>query len=124
MPSAGWPIPELKETWDADRAAFVARVREHHDRVALNWGFPPSCFTWVEQLRSQGVKLIWFDGDIYRAREEFQKRGGIEMAYFDRQVEAIRQAGYPHTLDCLVVPALSAAGDFLDAAQVKRMVFP
>jgi hypothetical protein len=120
----GWPIPELKETWDTDRTAFVAQLRRHHDRVALDWGFSPSCSPWVEQLMDQGVKLIWLDGDVFRAREEFQKRGGIDMTHFDRQVEAIKRAGYPHTLNCIVVPALSSSGDFLDPIQVERMIFP
>lgn len=120
----GWPIPELKETWDTDRTAFVAQLRQHHDRVVLDWGFPPRCFPWVRQLTDQGVKLIWIDGAVSRAREEFQKRGGIDMRHFDTQVEAIKQAGYPHTLNCLVVPGLSASGDFLEPVQIERVIFP
>jgi MoxR-like ATPase len=32
----GWPHPELKGKWDTDRPAFVAQVRQHHDRITLD----------------------------------------------------------------------------------------
>jgi broad-specificity NMP kinase len=41
----GWPHPELKGKWDTDRSAFVAQARQHHDRIALDWGFPVSCIS-------------------------------------------------------------------------------
>ena len=44
----GWPHPELKCIWDANRAAFVAKIRQNHDRVVLDWGFPVSCLSWVK----------------------------------------------------------------------------
>jgi hypothetical protein len=122
----GWPHPELKEEWDTDRAAFVSRVRQHHDRVALDWGFPVCCFGWVKQLTDQGVKLMWFDGDEACAREAFVRRDGIAVTNFDRQIKAIREAGYPASfgLDCVVVPALSARGVFLDPRLIESTVFP
>jgi hypothetical protein len=118
----GWPHPELKETWDKDRSNFVTQVRRHHARVALDWGFPVSCLSWVSELRTQDVQLIWFDGEITRARDAYERRGGIGSV-FDEQVKAIKLAGYPSSLNCLVVPALSANGDFLDPRQIESTVF-
>ncbi len=125
----GWPHPELKRTWDADCTAFVAEVQERHDRVALDWGFPVQCLPTVEKLQANGVRLIWFGGDITRAREKFvqraERRG--EMACvtdFDNQVEAIQKAGYPGSLDSVVtVDALPASGVFLDPGQIVGRVF-
>lgn len=119
----GWPHPELKGTWDSSRQGFVGQVCQFHDRVALDWGFSPSCLDWVKELQARGVRLIWFDGDIARAREAFEQRGGIEITQFDAQVAAIQKAGYPGTLDCVVVPALSASGDFLDPRKIENIVF-
>lgn len=116
--------PELKGKWDTDRPAFVAQVRQHHDRITLDWGFPISCLSWVKELQAQGVQLIWFAGDVARAREAYVLRGGIVATDFDRQIEAIQRAGYPASLDCVVVPALSAGGDFLDQHHIERIIFP
>jgi hypothetical protein len=119
----GWPHPELKEKWDSDRTAFVAHLRQHHDRIALDWGFPVSCLFLVTELQACGVKLVWFDGDVARARQAFVQRGGIAVTEFDGQVAAIQKAGYPASLDCVLVPALSASGVFLDQRQIEGIVF-
>src|SRR5438445_9729044 len=86
----GWPHPELKETWDSNRSLFLAQVRQHHDRIALDWGFPVSCLPLVNGLRAEGVQLIWFDGDLGHARQKFLERGSVKgpVECFDRQVEA------------------------------------
>jgi hypothetical protein len=120
----GWPHPELKGKWDTDRPAFVAQVRQHHDRIILDWGFPVSCLSLVKELQAQGVQLIWFAGDVARAREAYVLRGGMAVTDFDRQVEAIRRAGCPAPLNCVVVPALSTSGVFLDQHQIESIIFP
>jgi hypothetical protein len=119
----GWPHPELKGMWDADRSTFLSHVRQFQERVVLDWGFPVSCVSWVEELRECGAKLVWFDGDIARAREIFVQRGGI-AATFEKQVADIHRAGYPASLGCLVVPALSDTGVFLEQHQVESTIFP
>ena len=62
--------------------------------------------------------------EFARAREVYVLRGGIAVTDFDRHIVAIQRAGYPASLDCLVVPALSAGGDFLDQRQIERIIFP
>src|SRR5205085_10427350 len=98
--SRGWPYPGLKRAWDTDRAAFLTQVRQHHDRVVLDWGFPISCLSWVKELQADGVQLIWFDGDVGRSRQVFAQRGGIAVTHFDNQVGAIQNAGFPGSLQC------------------------
>ncbi len=88
----GWPHPELKAIWDTNRTAFMRQIRQNHDRVVLEWGFPVSHASWVKQLRDQDVRPIWFDGDVDRAREAFVRRGGIDVTNFDKQVVDIQQA--------------------------------
>jgi hypothetical protein len=120
----GWPHSEFKQVWDADRKQFVASLRNAHDRVAIDWGFPVHCLPWVAELQSCGVQLIWFDGDVGRARHAFIQRGGISITDFDQQVSAIRKARFPASLNCVVAPALSADGTFLSCARIERIVFP
>jgi hypothetical protein len=119
----GWANPELKQTWDTDRNAFVSQLRKHHDRVALDWGFPPRCLQFVLELQKSGVKLVWFDGDIAHARELFVQRGGIAVGMFDHQVADIRSANFPASLNCVVISRLSSAGVFLDDPEVENMIF-
>lgn len=121
-----WPRPDLKDLWDTDRAAFVKATLKRHKRVVLDWGFPVSCISRVKELQEQGVKLIWFDGDITCARTVFVKRGGKgNVATFDTQIRAIQQADYPRNLNnCLVVRALSASGLFLEDDRIESIVFP
>jgi len=118
-----WPIPELKEVWDVDRTAFATRIRQAHARVVLDWGFPVSCLHWVQKLREQNVRLIWFDGHIDRAREIFVQRGGIDVTCFDKQVAELQQAGCPRSLNCLIIPALTASGHLLDPNQIESKIF-
>jgi hypothetical protein len=70
------------------------------------------------------VRLIWFDGDIASARDEFVKRGGIYPIDFDVQVAAIQNARYPDLLNCVVIPALSGNGGFLNLSEIEKAVFP
>jgi hypothetical protein len=69
------------------------------------------------------VKLIWFDGDIARARQAFMRRGGF-LLNINSQVAAIQNAGYPTSLNCVIVPSLSASGVFLDQCNIESIVFP
>jgi hypothetical protein len=119
----GWPHQELKQTWDADRAAFVSQLRKHHDKIVLDWGFPARCLPWVEELQKCGVKLVWFDGDIDAARKMFVQRGGIAVEMFDNQIADIRIANFPAPLNCVLIARLSSTGVFLDDPQVANMIF-
>ena len=111
-----WPHPELYKTFLNDRHAFVKRLREQHDRTVLDF----------DELRTCGVRLIWFSGDIAHAHEEFKKRGNCKGPEdnFNKQVMAIQREGYPASLDCVIVPALSSSGVFLDQRQIENIVFP
>jgi hypothetical protein len=57
------------------------------------------------------------------AHGAFVLRRGMAVGDFDMQVEAILQAAYPASLQCVVVPALSASGVFLDQHQIESRVF-
>ena len=120
----GWPHPDLKAAWEVSRQAFVAQLKQRHKRVALDWGFPVHCLPMVDELCAQGLRLIWFDGHRGRARAVFQERGGLALTAFDAQVSAIDQAGYPASLNCVVVQALSAKGTFMKSRTIERRVFP
>ena len=118
-----WLHPELKQTWDTDRRAFVSQLRKHHDRITLDWGFSVRCLSLVVELRECGVKLVWFDGDITRAREIFVQRGGIAVEWFEKQIADICTANFPASLDCVVIPRLSATGRFLRKGWMITMIF-
>jgi hypothetical protein len=78
----------------------------------------------VRRLKSRSELGFDESGDLTRARQAFIERGGIAVTAFDRQVKEIQQAGFPASLDCVVVPALSASRVFLDPRQIESLVFP
>src|SRR4051812_20036527 len=119
----GWPKRELHSIWERDRSAFVAQLRQHHARIVLDWGFPVDCIPLVSELRTHGVRLIWFSGDLTRAQERFVQRSGRDLLQFKGQVTAIQRAGYPASLDCATVEVLSASGVFLSVRDVEQLVF-
>jgi len=118
----GWPHPELKPVWNSSRADFVSRLKAYHRRIALDWGFPVRAIGWVQELLSAGARLVWLEGDIARAREEFLRRGGIDVAEFDAQVNAILSARLPDGLECVRVEALGSSG-FTDPHQILEEIF-
>jgi hypothetical protein len=119
----GWPHPELKQTWDADRTAFVSQLRKHHDSVALDWGFPTTCLPWVLELQKSGVRLVWFAGDIDRARQVFVQRGGIAVQTSENQITDIQKANFPASLDCVVIERLQATGKFIENLRMTNIIF-
>jgi hypothetical protein len=56
-------------------------------------------------------------------RQQFVKRGGIGVTNFDAPVAAIQNAGYPYSLHCVVVPALSGKAGFLTQREIEKAVF-
>ena len=131
----GWPHKELdlKRTWDCNRADFLATIRQNNRRIVLDWGFPASHFPWVQELQDHGARLIWFDGDVDRARKNYVERelriysAAPErelIEHFNQKWEAIQQAGYPGSLGCQVVQTLAATGTALDESQIESIVFP
>lgn len=106
----GWPHPELKPVWDSSRANFVARFTLLHERIALDWGFPPHAVSLVHELLATGVRLVWFTADIDHARKLFEDRGGIDVTHFDTQVRSIQRAGLPNPLQCMKVEGRQRRG--------------
>jgi hypothetical protein len=120
----GWPHPELKRIWDLDRKLFVDKLRSMHQRVVLDWGFPPICISWVQELRQSDVKLFWFDGDIPQARQSFmQREGTARIADFEQQVLEIQTAKYPFSLNCPVMHVLDSDGLFSDPINIEGRIF-
>jgi hypothetical protein len=115
--------PDLKNLWDSSRKDFVAALQACHARTVLDWGFPVSCLPWVAELQQAGVRVVWFAGNVDRARDVFVKRGGIAVSSFETQVKALQAAGLPASLDCTTVQALSEVGVFKDPSELERHIF-
>jgi|SRR5467141_3751066 len=120
----GWMRPDLKPVWDSAPLEFVRQVRTLHPRVVLDWGFPVGCLPLIRQLQAEGVRLVWFEGSIARARERFIERDGLELAKcFDKQCREIQQSGLPAVLQCDRVDALSDEGVLLEPATIVEELF-
>jgi hypothetical protein len=119
----GWPMPGLKAIWARSRADFVKALRDHHSRVALDWGFPPRCIQWVEELQAAGARLVWLTGDVAHARIIYVQRGGLDERDFDNQVRDIASARYPELLHAKVVAALTPEGTLRNLDDLVGEIF-
>jgi len=72
-----------------DVRPFVSALRATGRSVLINWGFPVSCLPVVQDLKTAGLALWWFDADPEQARAAFAKRGDVSGAAFERQMAAI-----------------------------------
>lgn len=120
----GWPIPQLHQVWERSRGEFVAELYRLHERVAVDWGFPLRSLQWALELENAGARLLWFTGNIQRAREIFVQRGGIDVAKFDAQVNDIQAAGLPKPLRAQAVEAFMQGGRLRYPARVYKEIFP
>src|SRR4051812_12311560 len=76
----GWRHPDLHSTWARNRIAFVAEACRRDARIVLDWGFPVGCVGWVRELQAQGVRLVWFSGDIAQARLAYVNRARVDAS--------------------------------------------
>ena len=70
---------------------FVKAIGRLRHPVIVNWGFPTRYLYVVSALQADGVRTWWFHAERYLARQAFVARGGIDPAYFDRQMVDIER---------------------------------
>jgi len=106
-----WPRPDLHPLWEESRGRFVRAVAAaHSDRVILDWGFPPTCQSWIKELSGAGVIVCWLFADEALARAAFLKRSPNDISSFEEQMQLIRAAELPNGLDAINVEALNSSG--------------
>ena len=71
--------------------SFVAALDRLSKPVIVNWGFPLDYLYVVTALQEAGIDAWWLGADRAQARAGFQKRGGIDVALFDRQMNDIEE---------------------------------
>lgn len=82
---AGWE--HLVQVGHAD--LFMAAVARSQRPVVLNWGFPTQRLYVVSALKAAGIRPFWLGADREHARAAFIDRGGIDVQFFDRQMDDI-----------------------------------
>ena len=93
-------------------------------RLAIDWGFPPGNIGVVQQLKSAGFRIFWFDGDRARARQEFITRVTVPVSALDIQMPQI-EATWAQ-IQALFSPneinVLSADGSRMTEAEIWKVV--
>ena len=69
--------------------SFLGAIARLSKPVVVNWGFPTRCLYVVAALQEEGVQAWWFKADRAQARAAFEKRGGLDVRCFDRQMNDI-----------------------------------
>jgi len=99
---------------------FIADAIAQNKSVVVTWGFFPDPYqtALVQQFRSAGFKLIWFDGDRTSALREFKKRGTVSVEAFDAQIQRIENAKLVERLKPAVINSFDDRGQFKPAADL------
>ena len=101
----------------------MIQLRNSHERVAIDWGFPVEHIPTVKTFKSSGARLVWFTGNIQSARRLFVERGGIDPRLFDLQVQRIAQFGLPQGIEATVIDALTPEGNVREMEDLFVQVF-
>ena len=96
--------------------------------VVITWGFPPElkAIGTINQLKQNGFKLIWFDGDREQARREFTKRENaksdpktrIPLRLFDLQIHNINALRVIEHIQPIQYNTFNSDHQFKDLAQI------
>jgi len=59
--------------------------------IVFNWGFIPQNLPIIQQILKYGLNPVWLTASKKIAREKFIERGGIDVKYFDLQMQRIEE---------------------------------
>jgi hypothetical protein len=68
------------------------------------------------------VSLVWFAGAEAHARKLYEKRGGLSLDGFQKQITEIEKAGFPNGLNARVVEALTPRGSVRPMRDLWRAI--
>jgi hypothetical protein len=124
-----WPQPGLHQVWERSRHEFVVRLNQLSHRVVLDWGFRPCCLPLVLELKSCGVRLVWFRGNVETAQRHFRNRNrrlgkpaNFGMEAFAIQTRAIKAAGLPGKHGFKVIQAFDSKGSVRALKHPERLI--
>jgi adenylate kinase family enzyme len=101
--------------FNANPPQFIEELLNEKKHVVVTWGFGPDCERsafLVQQLRSNGFKLIWFDGNRPAALREFQKRATVQEIAFYLQMYRIEKSTIVERLKPTVINSFDDRGQF------------
>jgi shikimate kinase len=107
--------------FNADPVGFIGNLLKEKRSVVVTWGFGPHSersISLVQQLRSAGFKLIWFDGDRPAALREFQKRATVPEDALTTQMRRIENSRIVERLKPTVINSFDDRGQFKPAKQL------
>jgi len=71
--------------------SFIQAIGRQPQPVVLDWGFPTRYLYVVSALQEEGVRAWWLNADRALARAAFEKRGGIDLHCFDKQMTDVQR---------------------------------
>jgi hypothetical protein len=97
----------------------------NNDKVVVTWGFlaREDQTKMVLDIKQNGYKLFWFDGNRDAALREFNIRGDVSEALFHRQIDAINNFGLPDKIDPILLNPFKVDGIFKDRDQIVKEIF-
>jgi hypothetical protein len=111
--------------WDRDPTGFVQTIVRQKRNAVVTWGFAPDherSVLSVLDFRSNGFKLVWFDGDRPAAFRRFLKRGDVPEICLYAQMYKIEHTKIIDRIGPAVVNPFDAHGEFRAVADLLQEI--
>ena len=105
---------------------FVDAVYANGMPTVIDWGFPPICLPTVSELQSSGVEPWWFTGERQLARAKFIIRGGIDVQYYDKQMDDVERhwPDIKEVFNPRIIETLRTDGKYMEPEYIFNIMFP
>ena len=115
---------EISRFGQGDCRPLCDKLRDMGKPIAFNYGFPPKRLSIIEDLLKYGLKPVWFTASNKIARKTFLDRGGIDIEFFEKQMNSIGEMEYP--LHCVFgeceIKTLLDDGTRLEPEKIYRYI--
>ena len=84
-------LNEVGEFRNGNYESLFYKFKEFEKPIILNYGFPPEYLSLIKNFFNYGLVPVWFDAKRNVSCEKFLERGGIDIKYFNIQMDKIEK---------------------------------
>src|SRR6266567_4994235 len=111
--------------WDKNPTEFVQMISRQKKNAVVTWGFVPDderSLLSVLDFRSNGFKLVWFDGDRPAAFRRFLDRGDVPEICLYAQMYKIELSKVIDRIKPAVINPFDLHGEFKPMADLLQEI--
>ena len=99
---------------------FIEQILQEQRDIVVTWGFFPDGQQTevVKQFKSNGFKLVWFDGNRSAALRAFNERGTVPEELFDAQIQRIDESKVVQAIEPFIINTFDKNEKFKNPATI------